>query len=86
MLTKEKLRFEEQLTLKERELNRIENEFKEEKTTLAQKIVFAEMDKENVNRTFERKMSELEITKVSEIQSLKSILSEKVQIYSDINP
>ena len=39
---KEKRKFEEQLVLKERELNRIEKEYKEEKTTLSQKVVFAE--------------------------------------------
>jgi len=39
---KDKKIFEDQLGLKERELNRIQKEFKEEKSNLVQKICFAE--------------------------------------------
>lgn len=39
---KEKQKYEEQLVLKERELNRVESQYKEEKSALSQKVVFAE--------------------------------------------
>ena len=92
---KEKKLFEDKLVLKERELNRVQKEYKEEKRDLAQRIAAAEKyfmslealfdeegsrNKENTSKVLERKLSEVEISKTAQIQDLKQQLSQKVRI------